>query len=205
VKFWRNLNRRWSTWSLPTRISLSLGVIGVLGVIITIAAWRWPDLWKPATQEAGPESRITITRVQLHPFEAGKPAKMNVYFKVEGARADVGNYSTAAISDKPEGLRDPDKAADQLWALFLDATAKNRSPVRSAPSGPEMWATLPGPELTESQATSLSRADQTAVLMFVGTFEWADRYREWHYDFCLWTYGDRRVVNLCPTHNGLRK
>jgi hypothetical protein len=48
----RSAVRRWASWSLPTRLGLTMGVLGVLGVAITFAAWRWPTFWDPPAPKA---------------------------------------------------------------------------------------------------------------------------------------------------------
>lgn len=55
MDFLKNAWRRWSKWSLPTRLAISLSIIlGVPGLIISAAAWYWPDFWKhPLDEERG--------------------------------------------------------------------------------------------------------------------------------------------------------
>jgi len=48
VRTLKNAWRRWRKWSLPTRLTLS---IGALGLFLGVAAWWWPDLWKRTADE----------------------------------------------------------------------------------------------------------------------------------------------------------
>lgn len=64
------VRRRWSGWSLPTRLGLGLGAIGVLGGIgLTFAAWRWPSFWTTVGGATSPPTSqgATVPPLSLQP------------------------------------------------------------------------------------------------------------------------------------------
>lgn len=62
------LTKRWSTWSLPTRLGIGLAVVsillGLVGVMLTVVFGIWPGSGKPMLTQAqsttGPQSPIVI-------------------------------------------------------------------------------------------------------------------------------------------------
>lgn len=85
---WKKASRRWSGWSMPTRLGLGIGAISVF---VSFSAWIWPNLWstrneqdvrlasKSSTQtrpepKTGNSFSVKVTEPQRSAAKSPKPA-----------------------------------------------------------------------------------------------------------------------------------
>jgi len=54
IRVWR----RWASWTLPTKLGLSMGVLGIL---LTLLAWSWPEFWTAPSVQPLPNLQFTRT------------------------------------------------------------------------------------------------------------------------------------------------
>lgn len=83
----RNGWRRWSKWSLPTRLGLLLGGMGVPALIISAAAWYWPDFWKRTSHEQTHTANKPVA--QGSEWREAKPKESFIFARVDFADAQT--------------------------------------------------------------------------------------------------------------------
>jgi hypothetical protein len=155
-----------------------------------------------------PDAKLKFLQFSAHGFNANQPVYVSIQFTVDGAAPfglETRNWATIVASAEGEIVRDPAGMAEKLWAEHLENTRRFPSRRVMAPPGPVLTSTIEGPHLTAEQAAGLKKADKSAVLFVMLTFQWSEQNGEWHQDFCFFTYGQSDMLPLCPQNNGIRR
>ena len=102
MKLLRRALRRWTGWNLPTRLGLTLTVLGML---LSFASWRWPEYWKHVVSER-PSSQQSIvdssprSKAQRNIGALGGDAIVVIH------QSTSGNHSAAVVSQGDVNIDD---------------------------------------------------------------------------------------------------
>ena len=136
----RGLKRKWRSLTRNQSIVFILSCVGVVGVLISFVAWRFPDFWSAARRP-----RLHITKFELiRQTNTGTPG-VNVFFRVEGAGAKlVDSFYRIVIAN----FLGDDREMELENSLF-DGMLKKTTPDKSmgeTPAGKELYVTLLEPQ-----------------------------------------------------------
>ncbi len=192
---WRSLTRNQS-------IVFILSVIGVVGVVLTLLAWRFPEFWKPCKNVP---SQVRIRRFEFQQPERNKPALANVLYENYGPSSlEVQTRCRLTVSlsktSGPIPSWDWPNIEESLWNDFIKERPKE-IPKLVVPFDSKPWFTVIGPPLSAEIVKELTMATRRARLNIVGRFEWESDGQHHKYDFCVFTFGDGALFS-CQHHNG---
>jgi hypothetical protein len=187
------LKRKWSSLTRNQSIVFILSCIGVVGVSISFAAWRFPDFWR-----ATPRPRLHVTKYELiRETNTGTPG-VNVFFRVEGAGAGLVDCLSRIVVTKFPG---DDKEVELENSLF-DGMLKRSAPDKNlgeTSAGRELYVTLVGTPLPDD--VWMKVRGKTAAVYFMGRFRYSDKRGVYHSDYCGFFMGDPAPVFACHYHN----
>jgi hypothetical protein len=196
-----------------------LGCVVALGIfsLICVDVYKmkgdkqWTNFF--GTPRPGFNNNLRVTSMERHPYVAGQPLSMNIYFHYDGdapaiykIRGEIititefgGKYAT------PEGMT---QFEDRQWDEMVVAAKRRDLQDNGSSIAPKasQWRTVPAPEsntpvLTIDEASKLNSGVGSA-LMVMGYIKWTegDDKTEYEYDYCEFT--QTTVYALCKNHNG---
>ena len=170
-----------------------LGCIGVVGVLISFVAWRFPDFWSVARRP-----RLRITKFELiQQTNTGTPG-VNVFFRVEGAGAKLVDSSYRIVVTTFPGDEREVELENSLFDGMLEKITPDKS-MGETPAGTELYVTLIGTPVPD-EVWEKVRA-KTAAVYFMGRFKYSDNGVAYHSDYCGFFMGDPAPIFMCHYHN----
>ena len=174
---------------------LMLAGIGIAAVSIKGVAW--------IDRKALP-SRFRIVRFERHPFEAGKPFLLNVYYRYDGDEPiSIRGYSYFEFHHFELDETQPDKLRGletTMWERMLLSLSEPSHGFMMDP-GANGWVTLAGPILTMAQVEDL-QPRQAGAMFFMGYFRYGDEHAEYTAEFCAFAQSNPEVFVSCEEHQG---
>jgi hypothetical protein len=186
----------------------------VLAVAATVFGWWIPiGAWFVGLTPANPpvttapqfNNDLYFTRIDVHPYEAGKSAAINIHYRYEGENpARMSGPVKITVIQLPEAYLDSISMIEELEEQYWNELKKISPPPSSIVLRPKgnSWTTLWGPILTQEQAQELN-TKSSGILMAMGAFFWNDGTGDYETDFCGFTQGASPTVFIhCRNHNG---
>jgi hypothetical protein len=114
------------------------------------------------------QSPIEITNIVRFPYEAGKPASINVFYSNDRNSIKIRQFNHVVILDNVTREMNRKDIEERLWAIVkMDASNATHGEWRGVPLSKNLWFTLQGPVLTKEQAARL-QSGKGSELYYIG-------------------------------------
>jgi hypothetical protein len=193
--------------------NLKKGSLSMLGILF-LAALAWRPLRGQYKDETAPTSEIRVIKQELGPFEAHKPAYLNMTIFNDSEHTINARWSYLVGYKTVRGARlisEERAEEDRDWAKLTDRLSENTGDIITFSPKVETVVTAifrevggrkneGDPDLTEEQATQLRAGDGHTFLFFMSVFSYADSSGVHFLENCSWTPG--KAIYRCNGRNG---